>query len=130
MNVFFNLVVFFPLIHKSSMDSKHMRPKCLHAIVSACSAAAGPKVGNPRLLWLKINHRLWALRATPWLLWRMPWLRCQKSKQAGRPTDAFVTVNENVGNHLLLLMLGLPTLCLNRSRVVVEPTEVTKFPCS
>ena len=32
MNVFFNLVVFFPLIHKSSMDSKHMRPKCLHAI--------------------------------------------------------------------------------------------------
>ena len=32
MDVLFNLIVFFPLIHKSSIVSKDMRPKCLHAI--------------------------------------------------------------------------------------------------
>ena len=43
MNVLFNLVVFFPLIHKSSMDSKHMRPKCLHAIACFGLTTLGTK---------------------------------------------------------------------------------------
>ena len=32
MDVLFNLIVFFPLIYMSSIVSKGMRPKCLHAI--------------------------------------------------------------------------------------------------